>query len=60
MSVYETVLAEIQRLLLADDGEFDDNHTGDAAKLAKIALLVGLEVTYDEGNRPYHVARPGE
>ena len=40
---------------LLEQSEFDDNYTGDARRVARIAILVGLAVTYDEGGRPERI-----
>lgn len=38
---------EARELLLAEGGQFDDDHTHDAHRLAKVAELLGLHVVWE-------------
>lgn len=51
----------IRRLLLEGEsgGQFDDDHTSDAYRLAKVAEIVGLTVTYDEHGNPQRMTLEG-
>jgi hypothetical protein len=45
--VSDVVVEAVRAVLLRDGGQFDDNHTVDASRLAEIAELVGLRVVYE-------------
>jgi hypothetical protein len=56
MPVSDVDVEAIRAVLLRDGGQFDDNYTYDASRLAEIAELAGLRVVYLPcdgcGNKP--------
>ena len=48
-------IVHVIRGSLLEQPEFDDGYTYDATRLARIAILVGLAVTYDEADQPSRI-----
>lgn len=47
LTQWQLTVMRARELLLAEGGQFDDDHTHDAHRLAKVAELLGLRVVWE-------------